>query len=240
MLIFAHRGASGYAPENTLAAMEKALELGVEAIELDIHAVEGELMVFHDRRLEGKSDGKGFIRHKTLAELSKVRVRGEAVPSLWQVLELIRGRCLVNIELKGQGTVAPLVPLYHRAIAELGFTPEQLLLSSFNHPYLAQLRQQLPKARLAPLLGSLPLDLAAVAGSLGAYSIHLDVDFISRAMVDDAHRRGVKVYVYTVDDAEEIQALRQLGVDGIFANYPDRAQAALAVASVRDYSHWFD
>jgi len=240
MLIFAHRGASGYAPENTLAAMEKALDLGAEAVELDIHAVEGELMVFHDRRLDSKSDGKGFIRHKTLDELSKIRVQGEAIPSLWQVLELIRGRCMVNIELKGQGTVAPLLPLYHRAIKELGFKAEQLLLWSFNHPYLAQLQQQLPEARLAPLLGSLPLDLAAVASALDAYSIHLDVDFISRAMVDDAHRRGVKVYVYTVDDADEIRALKQLGVDGIFANYPDRAQAALAIASEQDYGDWFD
>ncbi|WP_372872160.1 glycerophosphodiester phosphodiesterase [Shewanella sp.] len=240
MLIFAHRGASGYAPENTLKAMEMALSLGAEAIELDVHCVEGELMVFHDRHLAGKSNGKGLIHRQTLANLEKVKVQGEPIPTLWQVLELVRGRCIVNIELKGIGTAEPLALLYPRILTELGFNAGQLIISSFHHPMLAAFKAQVPEARVAPLLGSLPLDGAEIASLLNAYSLHLDVSFIDQAIVDDAHRRGVKVYVYTVDDSDDLQALREMGVDGAFSNFPDRAIEAISKPSGRDYRHWFE
>lgn len=239
MLIFAHRGASGYAPENTLKAMALALELGAEAVELDVHNVEGELVVFHDRRLEGKSNGKGLIHRQTLTELQKLSVRGEPIPTLWQVLELLNARCMVNIELKGIHTGEPMKAMYHRAMAELGYSPEQLLISSFNHPELAAFKAAVPEARIAPLLGSLPLDGAAIAGQMQAWSLHLDVSFISQAIVDQAHAMGVKVYVYTVDDGDDIRALAAMGVDGVFANYPDAAKKALGEPSSYDYQHWF-
>lgn len=239
MLIFAHRGASGYAPENTLKAMELALSLGAEAIELDVHRVEDQLVVFHDRQLAPKSSGKGLIHQKTLAELAQLTVGGEPIPTLWQVLSLIRGRCTLNIELKGINTAEPMAALYPKAI-ELGFTPEQLLISSFHHPMLAQFKDRIPEARIAPLLGSLPLDGAAIASELGAYSLHLDVSFINQALVDDAHRRGVKVYLYTVDDADDLRALQAMGVDGAFSNFPDKAKNALTATTNQDYFHWFE
>ncbi|WP_372931685.1 glycerophosphodiester phosphodiesterase, partial [Shewanella putrefaciens] len=127
MLIFAHRGASGYQVENTLAAMAKALELGAKAIELDVHNVEGELVVFHDRRLDNKSSGTGVIHTVTKDYLAGINVKGEPIPTLWQILELIAGRCTVNIELKGINTVQPLVDLYPKVLSELGFTEDQLL-----------------------------------------------------------------------------------------------------------------
>lgn len=240
MLIFAHRGASGYVAENTLAAMTKAIELGATAIELDVHNVEGELVVFHDRRLDSKSSGQGIIHLVNKEYLGKVTVKGEPIPTLWQVLELVAGRATINIELKGVNTVAPLLELYPKAIAELGFSAEQLLISSFNHPYLQQVKQALPLALVAPLLASIPLDGAAVVSELTAYSLHLDVSFISKALVDDAHQRGAKVYVYTVDHSDDIHALKQLGVDGIFSNYPDRAMQALLQPTNTNYCGYFE
>ncbi|MFB2662101.1 glycerophosphodiester phosphodiesterase [Shewanella mangrovisoli] len=240
MLIFAHRGASGYVAENTLAAMAKAIELGATAIELDVHNVEGELVVFHDRRLDSKSSGQGIIHLVNKGYLDTVTVKGEPIPTLWQVLELVAGRATINIELKGVNTVAPLLALYPKAIAELGFSAEQLLISSFNHPYLQQVKQALPQALVAPLLASIPLDGAAVVSELNAYSLHLDVSFISKALVDDAHQRGAKVYVYTVDHRDDIHALQQLGVDGIFSNFPDRAMQALLQPNNTDYSGYFE
>ncbi|WP_434939949.1 glycerophosphodiester phosphodiesterase [Shewanella sp. HL-SH8] len=239
MLIFAHRGASGYHPENTLIAMQAALDLGVEAIELDVHNVEGQLVVFHDRRLEGKSNGHGLIRQSTLNQLAKLNVKHQPIPTLWQVLELIQGRCIVNIELKGDNTVPPLLALYPQAISLLGFKPEQLLMSSFNHPYLAQIKQALPTAYVAPLLGGIPLDLAKIVTDLQAYSAHIDLSFISQALIDDAHQRGAKVYVYTVDNPDDIRALKTIGVDGVFSNYPDKAKAALAEPN-GNYAGWFE
>ncbi|MCL1089036.1 glycerophosphodiester phosphodiesterase [Shewanella profunda] len=240
MLIFAHRGASGYQVENTLASMEKALELGAKAVELDVHNVEGELVVFHDRRLDNKSSGTGVIHMVTKDYLAGVNVKGEPIPTLWQILELIAGRCIVNIELKGINTVQLLLDLYPKILNELGFTSEQLLISSFNHPYLSDIKTALPQALVAPLLASIPLDGAAVVSQLNAYSLHLDVSFISQALVDDAHQRGAKVYVYTVDHSDDIHALRQMGVDGIFSNYPDRAMAALTQAATIHYQGYFE
>jgi len=239
MLIFAHRGASGYQTENTLAAMQAALALGVEAIELDVHNVEGQLIVFHDRRLESKSTGKGLIKHKTLAELQHINIKGHSIPTLWQVLSLINGQCIVNIELKGDNTVAPMVAMYDDVISQLHFTPAQLLFSSFNHPYLAQLKQAKPEAYVAPLLGGIPLDLAKSVSDLNAYSLHIDLSFISQALIDDAHQRGAKVYVYTVDNPDDIRALRAIGVDGVFSNYPDKAKAAI-IDNERQYQGWFE
>jgi glycerophosphoryl diester phosphodiesterase len=251
MLIFAHRGASGYLPENTLVAFEKALALGVDAIELDVHSVAGELVVFHDRRLEGKSDTTGLIHQQTLESLAKVRVQGEPIPTLWQVLSLIDGRCMVNIELKGMGCVAPFIELYPKALKALNFTPQQLLVSSFNHPYLAAVKQAFPDCPIAPLLAGIPLNLAQIGTDLKAFSINLDLGFINKALVEDAHKRGLKVFVYTVDNSDDILALRHLGVDGIFSNFPDIAMAALntevnadnastGAANDKDYSQWFE
>ncbi|MDP5147537.1 glycerophosphodiester phosphodiesterase family protein [Shewanella sp. ULN5] len=239
MLIFAHRGASGYQTENTLASMQAALDLGVEAVELDVHNVEGQLIVFHDRRLESKSTGNGLIKQKTLAELQHINIKGHPFPTLWQVLSLINGQCIVNIELKGDNTVAPMLAMYDDVISQLNFTPDQLLFSSFNHPYLAQLKQAKPHAYVAPLLGGIPLDLAKSVSDLKAYSLHIDLGFISQALIDDAHQRGAKVYVYTVDNPDDIRALQAIGVDGVFSNYPDRAKAAITT-NENQYHGWFE
>ncbi|MBB1387883.1 glycerophosphodiester phosphodiesterase [Shewanella sp. SG44-6] len=244
MLVFAHRGASGYEPENTLVAMDKALDLGAKAIELDVHCVEGELVVFHDRRLEGKSTGTGLIHLTTKAALAQFTVSGQAIPTLWQVLERVsvksNGLCSVNIELKGVGCVQPFIALYPQLLKQLKYAPEQLLISSFNHPYLAAIKHVFPHAIIAPLLGGIPLDLAKIMTTLNAYSINLDLSFVSQAIVDDAHQRGGKVFVYTVDNPNDIQALKAMGVDGVFSNYPDKAIAATMMPITMDYTGWFE
>lgn len=240
MLVFAHRGASGYAPENTLKAMMLAAELGADAVELDVHNVEGELLVFHDRQLAHKSTGSGLIHRKTLQEIAELRVGGEPIPTLKQVLQALNGRLLVNIELKGIGCVAPFLVQYPEYLYALGYRPEQLLISSFNHPYLRQVKLQYPEAHVAPLLASIPEDLAACASALDAVALHVDINFISHQLVADAHRRGLKVNVYTVDDADDIRALQQLGVDGIFSNLPDKARQVLAEPISQRYCDWFE
>lgn len=223
MLIFAHRGASGYAPENTIKSMQLALKMGAKAVELDVQLVEDELVVFHDRWLNGKTNGSGLIADKQLSELAQIRIEDQPIPSLWDVLANFDDKPLVNIELKGDNTVNALIKLYPKIIAELGYSNEELLISSFNHHYLSHFKQAHPQANIAPLVEGIPLDLAAVGKKLNAYSIHLNVNFINQEIIDDAHQHGLKVYVYTVDHAEDIRRLKQLGVDGIFSNFPDKA-----------------
>lgn len=229
MKIFAHRGVSGHYPENTMAAFAAALAIGCDGIELDVFRVEDELVVIHDSQLERTTNGRGHLEDYTLRQLQQLDAgQGQAVPTLWQVLALVQNRCTLNIELKGHDTAPLLVQLLQKAQHELGTDVSTLLISSFHHPLLQQLKQLWPTLAIGALTASIPLDYAAFAHRLGAVSVHCDRGFVDTALVEDAHQRGLACYVYTVNDAREAKRLQQLGVDGIFTNYPAEARRWLA------------
>lgn len=223
MQIIAHRGASGLAPENTLKAIRLALALGAQAIEIDVQRADGELWVFHDRRLERCTNGGGVLTAQSRAYLAGLDAgEGEPIPTLWQVMEAIAGRAELHIELKGAQTADEVAVLTRRAEAQLGFTPAHWVVSSFHHPELARFAALRPEIRLGALTATIPFTLAEFAAELGAWSLNCDVDFVDAALVMDAHRRGLKVLVYTVDHTADLAALVAMGVDGIFTNRPDR------------------
>jgi glycerophosphoryl diester phosphodiesterase len=223
MQIIAHRGASGLAPENTLKAIRLALALGAQAIEIDVQQADGELWVFHDRRLERCTNGGGVLTAQSRAYLAGLDAgEGEPIPTLWQVMEAIAGRAELHIELKGAHTADEVAMLTRRAEALLGFTPAHWVVSSFHHPELARFAALRPEIRLGALTATIPFTLAEFAAELGAWSLNCDVDFVDAALVMDAHRRGLKVLVYTVDHTADLAALVAMGVDGIFTNRPDR------------------
>lgn len=223
MQIIAHRGASGLAPENTLKAIRLALALGAGAIEIDVQLADGELWVFHDRRLERCTDGSGVLTAQSRAYLASLDAgEGEGIPTLWQVMEAIAGQAELHIELKGAQTADEVARLTRRAEAELGFAPTQWVVSSFHHPELARFAALRPDIRLGALTSTIPLTLAKFAAELGAWSLNCDVDFVDQALVQDAHDRGLKVLVYTVDESADQAMLAAIGVDGIFTNRPDR------------------
>ncbi|RQM63761.1 glycerophosphodiester phosphodiesterase [Aeromonas hydrophila] len=223
MQIIAHRGASGLAPENTLKAIRLALALGAQAIEIDVQLADGELWVFHDRRLERCTDGSGVLTAQSRAYLASLDAgEGEGIPTLWQVMEAIAGQAELHIELKGSQTADEVARLTRRAEAELGFGPTQWVVSSFHHPELARFAALRPDIRLGALTSTIPLSLAKFAAELGAWSLNCDVDFVDQALVQDAHDRGLKVLVYTVDEPADQAMLAAIGVDGIFTNRPDR------------------
>ncbi|HEG4445489.1 glycerophosphodiester phosphodiesterase [Aeromonas hydrophila] len=223
MQIIAHRGASGLAPENTLKAIRLALALGAGAIEIDVQLADGELWVFHDRRLERCTDGCGVLTAQSRAYLASLDAgEGEGIPTLWQVMEAIAGQAELHIELKGAQTADEVARLTRRAEAELGFAPTQWVVSSFHHPELARFAALRPDIRLGALTSIIPLTLAKFAAELGAWSLNCDVDFVDQALVQDAHDRGLKVLVYTVDEPADQAMLAAIGVDGIFTNRPDR------------------
>ncbi|WP_429151761.1 glycerophosphodiester phosphodiesterase [Aeromonas hydrophila] len=223
MQIIAHRGASGLAPENTLKAIRLALALGAGAIEIDVQLADGELWVFHDRRLERCTDGDGVLTAQSRAYLASLNAgEGEGIPTLWQVMEAIAGQAELHIELKGAQTADEVARLTRRAEAELGFAPTQWVVSSFHHPELARFAALRPDIRLGALTATIPLTLAKFAAELGAWSLNCDVDFVDQSLVQDAHDRGLKVLVYTVDEPADQAMLAAIGVDGIFTNRPDR------------------
>lgn len=229
MKVFAHRGASGHEPENTLLAIQVALDMRVDAIEIDIHMIEGELVVIHDRWLEKTTNGYGRISDKAFAEIRLLDAgKGQKIPTLWEVLQLVSAQCELNIELKSERTVEPVIHTLERAISELGFLQSQFLLSSFNHHLLNEIRTQYTGWKIGALTASRPINYAYFAQMLGAYSVHIDVDFVDQAFIDDAHKRGLKVFVYTVDHEEDIADLHYMKVDGIFTNFPTRSMVRIA------------
>lgn len=224
MLIFAHRGASQAAPENTLLAVQKALEMGADAVEIDVHSIEDQLVVIHDRWLTRTTKGQGRLQDVSFEYLRQVDAgNGLQVPTLWEVMQCVAGQCILNIELKGIARLSTVIDMVDKAIAELGFTAEQFLLSSFDHPLLHELKQLRPQWRIGALTACCPLHYAKFAEDLQAYSVHTDVSFTTQALIDDAHARKLKVYVYTVDETVDMDELQAMEVDGIFTNVPDRA-----------------
>ncbi len=216
-----HRGAMGHEPENTLRSVRKALELGVDAIEVDVFWVDGELLVFHDERLERTTNGEGYIWDKSFAELRQLDAgQGEQIPTLQEVIETIDRHALLNIELKGPNTAKPVVSLIAQ-FRKRGWNEQHFLVSSFYHPELGTVRELDPTLRLGVLMCGIPLDYAACAQAVDAYSIHPALEFLNRKLVEDAHTRGLKVYVYTVNNREDIERVRNLGADGVFTNYPE-------------------
>jgi len=219
-----HRGAAGYEPENTLLSFKKALDLGVDAIELDVYVCKtGELVVIHDDKINRTTNGNGYVVEKTFEELRSLDAgQGEKIPTLKEVLDLVDKKVIVNIELKGVDTANPVSKLIDRYIGEKGWTKDNFIVSSFNHPELKKFNLLNPKIKIGALLTGIPIDYAEFAQKLNAYSVNLSIEFINQEFVDDAHKRGLKVFVWTANDLDDINRIKALGVDGIFSNFPDR------------------
>ena len=222
--VFGHRGAAGHAPENTLLSFTKALYMGVKWIETDVFNVEGELVVIHDERLERTTNGSGYVMQSSLEYLRSLDAgQGEKIPFLLEIMDLIDRRAGINIELKGEHTTEPTARLIEDYMTHKKWQPKQFLVSSFNHPELMKFMKLLPQIRIGALVAHIPLDYARFAVEMGAYSIHASLEFVSREFIDDTHRREMKFFVYTVNHPDDILRVKEMKVDGIYTDYPERS-----------------
>ncbi len=229
MQIFAHRGASGNYPENTTSAITAALQAQVDGIELDVQSCADDFVIIHDSWLDRTTNGNGRVVDTPFSEIAKLDAgEGQQVLNLQQVLELIGTQTQINLELKHTFGLDKLVQILEQNVAEGIIEREQLLLSSFDHHQLKWLKQNLPWVKIGALTASIPLNYAYFAENLHAYSVHLDKNFINHEFVADAKQRGLKVMAYTVDKQQEIEEMQNLGVDGIFSNYPCYAKMILS------------
>lgn len=224
VLRIGHRGAMGYEPENTLRSFRKALELGCDMVELDTHVCKtGELVVIHDPTLERTTNGRGPVRERTLDELRSLDAgKGEKIPLLEEVLDLVQGKAAVNIELKGSATARPLARLIDRLWQEGNWSWEAFLVSSFDYEELSAFRKLDPETPVGILFDKKPPRLFEFAGSIQARSLHPRYRIVTSELVSAAHGQGIRVYVWTVDEPEDIEKMKRLNVDGIFSNFPDR------------------
>lgn len=229
MQIFAHRGASGNYPENTASAITAALQAQVDGIELDVQSCADDFVIIHDSWLDRTTNGTGRVVDTPFSEISKLDAgNGQKILNLQQVLELIGTQTQINLELKHTFGLDKLVSILEQNVADGIIEREQLLISSFDHHQLKWLKQNLPWVKIGALTASIPLNYAYFAENLHAYSVHLDKNFINHEFVADAKQRGLKVMTYTVDKQQEIEEMQNLGVDGIFSNYPCFAKMILS------------
>ena len=218
-----HRGAKGYTPENTLPSFEQAIQLGCPWVELDVHLIEGELIVIHDEQVDRTTNGTGRLSDLTLSYIRSLDAGGGArIPTLSEVIDCVNHRCRINIELKGKGTAAPTGKLLARYCAG-DWVPADFLISSFNHRELARMDKPYPRGAL---FTNIPDDIWAQVAALNAWSVNFAHWNLSQALVEQAHERGYKVLVYTVNELQDIERVIGYGVDGVFSDFPDRVLAA--------------
>jgi glycerophosphoryl diester phosphodiesterase len=221
VLCIGHRGAGGHEPENTLRSVRRALDMGADGIEIDVHCLDGALIVIHDATLNRTTDGSGPLRRRTLAQVRGLDAgKGERIPLLHEVLDAVDRRALVNIELKGPRTAAPVQALLRQYIARRGWSPKDFLISSFRRAELRQLRGSgLP---IGILFVRSPRRFRPLARELDAWSVHVPLQRVAPRLVSRVHADGRKLFVFTVNDRADMERLQQWGVDGIFSDYPDR------------------
>jgi glycerophosphoryl diester phosphodiesterase len=223
MICFAHRGASGYEPENTLRAFKKAVDLGAKWIELDVYPIENKLVTIHDIRLERTTNGNGFIWKQSLEYLRSLDAGiGEKIPLLEEVFEIVNEDIGINIELKWPGSAELVASFLKHRIPTNTPSLDRYLVSSFIHSELLIFKKLMPNIRIGALTGDLPIKHTQFAEELDAYSVHPTIEFISKEFVEDAHKRGLKVFVYTVNHIEEFEWMQEIGVNGVFTNFPDK------------------
>jgi glycerophosphoryl diester phosphodiesterase len=219
-----HRGAKAYVIENTIESIEKALELGVDGIEVDVHkCASGELVVFHDFTLDRMTNGSGELGKCSLSELKVLKVKQQfSIPTLDEVLAVVDKKCVMNIELKGKDTARGVCKVITNFIEEKGWKNEDFLISSFQHHELEDVYNINPNFRLGVLTKASVTDALEFAQTINAYAIHPNYALLSKDNVKLAQNEGYKVITWTVNDHESIKRMISYGVDAIISDNPDR------------------
>ena len=234
-IIFAHRGASAHAPENTLAAFQLALSQGADAVELDARlSADGQVVVIHDPTVDRTTNGHGRVAQLTLRELRSLdagsffseKYRGEKIPLLEEIFEAVGKKMLINVELKN--SAAPPDQLVEKvcALVEKQGLEKKIILSSFLASNLKKAKRLLPKA---------PRGLLTVRGWKGAWArsfgfsfgdyaaLHPYLTDVTKQQIVRVHRLKRRVHVWTVNKAEDMVRLNNWGVDGILTDDPQLA-----------------
>jgi len=223
-LIIGHRGAKGHAPENALISFQKALDFGVDGIELDVHlSADNQIMVIHDETVNRTTNGDGFVNQLSLQELKALRIADEhQIPTLAEVLDLIDQRIFINIELKGKHTAEPVLTLIEKYITTKNWRYDSFLISSFDWNALQEMHQLNPKIALG-VLTETDVDLAiGFAQFIKAKSIHPYFHLLDKENTMLMQQKGFQVFPWTVNEPEDIQKIKSYTVNGIITDFPDR------------------
>lgn len=224
ILKIGHRGAKGYEPENTLVSFEKAIQMGADGIELDVHlSVDGHLIVIHDETVDRTTNSKGVVNQLTVQELKSFRINDTyEIPTLEEVLDLVNQRCFVNIELKNQDTAEKVVQLIEHYISDKKWKHSHFLVSSFDWNALQQVRFLNDTIRIG-VLTETDLDLAiSFARFMKAEALHPDFKLLTNEYTTKIQEKGILVFPWTVNEPDDIQKMKSFKVNGIISDFLDR------------------
>ncbi len=224
-LVIGHRGAMGHETENTLASVQKAMDLGVDMIEIDVFKISsGEIVVFHDERVERLSNSGGLIEEYNIFDVNKLILNGNhKIPMLQDVLKLIDNQVALNIELKGANTAEKVNFIVENYVDKKGWALDNFIISSFKWDELRKMRNFNQNIKIAILTEEDPIDAIPIAKELNAVAINPFFESLTEENINRIQSEGLKVYTWTVNETEDIQKMKNFGVDGIITNYPERA-----------------
>lgn len=230
-LIISHAACGGHAPENTLGGILKAIELGSEAIEIDVQAsADGVPVLMHDLTVDRTTSGSGAVAELSIEQLRAVDAGGEPVPTLAEVLDLTKGKVLLVMEIKQPG----IEPHIARVVNDLDAL-DHVMAWSFFPDALEGMRAAEPKVPRALLIGgeSMPKwpKIRASAVKVGVQGVSVFNPTVDEAVAEDCRRRGLALYTWTPDSTREIGRLVRLGVDGVCSNFPEKIVAVLGALS---------
>lgn len=218
MHIMGHRGASAYEPENTLRSIRTALDMGASAVEVDVQLTkDDELAVIHDSTVDRTTNGTGAVRDFTLADLKRLDAgKGEAVPSLAEVVQEVAGKAHLIIEVK-HPEAAPALLKFFQARDIFG----QAHVISFWHPVVRALKEKESRLHTGILMVGCPVDPVALARAAQAEALVLHYAYVTPELVNAAHAAGLQVYIWNIDDVETLKPYLTMNLDGIGSNRPD-------------------
>jgi len=211
-----HRGAPGRVLENTLGSIEKAIELGVDYVEIDLRLTrDGHVVILHDATIDRTTNGHGRIKDSTLAQVKRMKTKdGQHVPTLEEVLKLTDGRVGLMLELKIRGLAKPVTEIVERS----GFS-SPVIYASFHHKELSRVRECLPSAAIMPLISRGRI-APKIPDKLSAHYVGIRLDRVTKPVVESLQMASVLVFVFTVNDPNDITRMRDIGVDGIISDMP--------------------
>jgi len=218
MIIIGHRGAASYEPENTLLSIGKAIDLKVNAVEIDVHLTkDNNLVVIHDDKVDKTTNNKGYVKNFNLSELKKLDAgKNEKIPTLQEVIDFVKGKIKLIIELKGLKTAKPVVRLI-----EKNKIVKDVYVISFWHDMVKEVKELNKNIKTGVLFVGHPVNAVNLAKDADADVLVMNYKFISKKLVDDAHKSSLKVFVWNIDDKEDIKPIADLKVDAIGSNKPD-------------------
>lgn len=224
MLKIGHRGAKGHIAENTLESFQRARAMGMDGVELDVHAcATGELVVIHDFTVDRTTNGAGEVSKLTLSQLKELEVEVQyRIPTLEEVIEALGTTCFINIEMKGRHTAKPLSELLVRLVGSGDYNYCQFIVSSFQKEELQIMSEINPNVNLGVLTQASVTEAWEWAEAFSAKALHPHFSLLTESNVKKAHKAGYKIYTWTVNEPDDIARVRSYGVDGIITDYPER------------------